>query len=385
MIHLLGNGKQQIVTHGNPNLCEDSILCRSEERLDMEVLLDPFEEQLNLPTLAVKFRYCYRLKSEIISQESVYIVGVEVLIDHHPHYVWIVLGHYRPCEPDALVADEACMHVNFPFLNDLETHVVFSPGDKVSLPDVEVVVKPPKIHIALVHQVVSPGLNWQNVKPVHVVYLTLAHPDECWNGTSQVKQGMHLECTLSMVKLGPGAEFQAKLYGAAVERIHHLVKTKTEIVSSIQPLSPGNKDLGEVTIYLPVFILVELCKRGLMHQLQTCVVKLGGKRGQCGLYHPKAGTSRELGETHDLELVTTRELLRSVITLVFVNTFSQLIIRDKVHQLGENGFSGWQDDSKLDKYYIQKNEIFIYKFTNRRAMDESINRIVSESIRRNFH
>ena len=43
MIHLLGNGKQQIVTHGNPNLCEDSILCRSEERLDMEVLLDPFE------------------------------------------------------------------------------------------------------------------------------------------------------------------------------------------------------------------------------------------------------------------------------------------------------------------------------------------------------
>lgn len=73
----------------------------------------------------------------------------------------------------------------------------------------------------------------------------------------------------------------------------------------------------------------------------------------------KAGTSRELSETHGLELITTRELLRSVITLVFVNTFSQLIIRDKVHQLGENGFSGWHDDSKLDKYYIQKNEIFI--------------------------
>ena len=68
-----------------------------------------------------------------------------------------------------------------------------------------------------------------------------------------------------------------------------------------------------------------------MHQLQTCVVKLLGKSGQRGLYHPEAGTSRELGEAHDLEMVTTRELLRSVITLVFVNTFSQLIIRDKVH------------------------------------------------------
>lgn len=322
------------------------------------------KEQLNLPALAVKFRYCYRLKSEIISQESIYIVGVEVLIDHHPHYIWIVLGHYWPCEPDALIADEACMHVNIPFLNDLEAHVVFSPGDKASLPDVEVVVKPPKVYIALVHQVVSPCLNRQNVKPVHVIYLTLAHPDECWNGTSQVKQGMHLERTPSMVELGPRAEFQAKLYGAAVERKHHLVKTKTEIVSPIQPLSPGNKDLGEVTIYLPILILVELSKRGFMHQLQTCVVKLGGKRGKRGLYHPKAGTSRELGETHDLELVTTRELLRSVITLVFVNTFSQLIIRDKVHQLGENGLSGWHDESKLDKYYIQNNEILSKKLQN---------------------
>ena len=51
--------------------------------------------------------------------------------------------------------------------------------------------------------------------------------------------------------------------------------------------------------------------------------------------------------------------------MVFVNTFSQLIIRDKVHQLGENGLSGWHDESKLDKYYIQKNEIFIEKFTKR--------------------
>lgn len=43
MIHLHGNGKQQIVTHNNPNLCEDRILCRSIERLDMEMLIEPFE------------------------------------------------------------------------------------------------------------------------------------------------------------------------------------------------------------------------------------------------------------------------------------------------------------------------------------------------------
>lgn len=44
MIHLLGNNKQQVVTDGNPYLCKDRILCRSEERLDVQVLFNPLEE-----------------------------------------------------------------------------------------------------------------------------------------------------------------------------------------------------------------------------------------------------------------------------------------------------------------------------------------------------
>ena len=86
-----------------------------------------------------------------------------------------------------------------------------------------------------------------------------------------------------------------------------LVKTETEVITFVQPLSPGNKDMGEIKIYLPVLFLVELCRCGLVHQFQPRMVKLGG----------------------------------------------------------ENGLSGWHDESKLDKDYIQNNEIFIKKFTNR--------------------
>ena len=353
MVHLLGNGKQQVVTHGYPNLCEDRVLCSSEERLDTEMLLDPFEEEFNLPALSVKFRYGYCLKSEIIGQESIYIVGVVVLVDYHPHHIWIALGNNRPSEPNALVADETSLLVNFPFLNDLKAHVVFSPGDIIRLPELKVVVKPPEIHIPLVHQVVSTCLNGQHVKSVHVIDLALAQPDECRDGTSQVKQSMHLEGSLVMMELGPGTEFQAEFNGAAVERIHHLVEAKTEVVTPVQSLSPGHKDLGEITVYLPVLPLVELRKSGLVHQFQTGMVKLGRESGQRGLNHTKAGTSRELGIAHDLEMVTACELLRFVITLVFVNTFSQLIVGDKIHKLGENGLSSWHDESKLDKHYIQ--------------------------------
>lgn len=51
MIHLLSNGKQQIIAYGNPNLREYSILARSVERLDMQPLFDPFEETFHFLTL----------------------------------------------------------------------------------------------------------------------------------------------------------------------------------------------------------------------------------------------------------------------------------------------------------------------------------------------
>ena len=322
-------------------------------------------QKLNLPAFAVKFRYGYCLKSEIIGQESVYIVSVVVLIGNHPHHVWVVLGDNRPCEPDALVTDKAGMHVHLTLPDNLETHVVLCPGDIIRLPEMEVIVKSPEVYIPLVHQVVSTCLNGQYVKAVHVIDLPLTQPDECRDGTSQVKQSVHFEGSLAMMELCPRAELQAEFNGAAVERIDHLVKPKTEAVASVQPLCPGHKDLGEITVYLPVLLLIELCKRGLMHQLQPCVVKFGRKRCQRSLYHTKAGTSCKLGEAHDLELVTARELLRLVITLVFVNTFSQLIVWNKVHHLGENSLSCRHDESKLDIYNIHKNEFFIEKFTNR--------------------
>ena len=54
MIHFLCNGKQQIVADGNPNLRENRILARTIERLDMQPLLYPFEEQLNLPAFPLE-------------------------------------------------------------------------------------------------------------------------------------------------------------------------------------------------------------------------------------------------------------------------------------------------------------------------------------------
>ena len=74
MIHLQSNNKQQVVTDGNPYLCEDCILGRPIERLDVQVLLDPFEERFDSPALSVQFRNGNCFKREVIRQRLMHYV-----------------------------------------------------------------------------------------------------------------------------------------------------------------------------------------------------------------------------------------------------------------------------------------------------------------------
>ena len=47
---LLHDGHEHVDTHGYPDLSLDGVLRGAVERLDAQVLLYPFEEQVNLPT-----------------------------------------------------------------------------------------------------------------------------------------------------------------------------------------------------------------------------------------------------------------------------------------------------------------------------------------------
>ena len=48
------NGDQHIGANRNPDLRLHGVLAGAQKRLDAQVLLDPFEEQLDLPTLPVE-------------------------------------------------------------------------------------------------------------------------------------------------------------------------------------------------------------------------------------------------------------------------------------------------------------------------------------------
>ena len=71
-IPFLRNDEQKIVANGYPDLRVHCILGGPVESLDVQMLFDPFEEQLNLPTFTVQFRdgqWVFNYK--VVGQETI--------------------------------------------------------------------------------------------------------------------------------------------------------------------------------------------------------------------------------------------------------------------------------------------------------------------------
>ena len=64
------DGNQDVNGHSNPNLGLHTVGRGAEETLDAQMLLDPFEEQLDLPSLFVERRDCESGEQEIVGQKD---------------------------------------------------------------------------------------------------------------------------------------------------------------------------------------------------------------------------------------------------------------------------------------------------------------------------
>ena len=84
---LLGHDKQKVDTDGYSYLRKDRIHSRSVEEFDVQMLLDPLEDNLNLPSFTIDFGDGNRIQSEVISQEVIDGTISKVFIDNESEIV----------------------------------------------------------------------------------------------------------------------------------------------------------------------------------------------------------------------------------------------------------------------------------------------------------
>ena len=115
---------QQIHAQGNPELSEHRVGRSTQKRLDLQVLLDPFEKLFDLPAFFVNICDLLSLKVMRIGDKLILDTGFLVRV------VDLAKALLNSLEPDELIRADTRAFSSGPLLQVLGLGIAFQPGDE---------------------------------------------------------------------------------------------------------------------------------------------------------------------------------------------------------------------------------------------------------------
>ena len=164
---LLDDASQHVSRYGAPNLRLDGILTVALELLDSQVLLDPFEEKFDLPTVFVECCNCQRRQDKVVGQEYEYLATLDIFESNVPQVLGVMLGGAKPVEQDRLIANNPGRLIDGCRINSVDIHTGFGAGHEESA--------------RLMLSIERTSFDRHAVQHVDFVHLAVADVDKRWD------------------------------------------------------------------------------------------------------------------------------------------------------------------------------------------------------------
>ena len=217
----------------NPYLRLHGILAGSQKGFDTQMLLDPFEEQFDLPSLLVKCRDHLGLERKVVGQKSDAFSSL-VFDDDTPQCRRIILARIEHRQYARLVADDiACRSIDRMRIAPFELGIAFGSRDKERVHGMQL-VKSGEIQIAAIHQVIRTGFDHQIVEDIDLVGLAVGDVNEAGDRAAQVEQRVQFDGRLCGSKRCPRIHRQTQIDGGGVEGIDRRIEIHTKRLAGIQ-------------------------------------------------------------------------------------------------------------------------------------------------------
>jgi len=337
---LLDDGYQDVDRDGDPHLRLHSVLRGSEERLDPKMLLDPSEEELDLPAMLVQQGDAFRGKGKIVGEEDQVLSRFRVDIPDATQFVGVMLRRVDPREDDGLIGPHPGRFVDGSGIQPAVAQILLGPDDEEGRA-VREGMKPFEVQIPPVHHVVRSRLGDQFVQDIDVVPLPVGDLDERGDVPPQIQQGVEFDGRLPFPEPCPGKQGETQVDRRGVEGVYRLLQLDRERIVRIQCSCRPDEYLCEVGKDSPVAVLVGLRQGGSGDPAPDAhVVELSPDGPQAGFDVPQAFAKSQLREGHAEELVETGEFLDLVLPAVSVDAFSEFVNRKELDQLREDGSAG---------------------------------------------
>lgn len=254
-MNLIETGHHQVNADCDPYLGSHRVLAGAEECFDAEVLLDPLEEQFDLPAPFVDGRDDLRGQIEVIGQKDQTLTGLGIEEANTPEFPRVVPLAFVSAQSDGLVAAQTAGLVDRAGLAEVESRVAFRPDDKVGVGAFDS-KQPGKVEVSPVKDIDTPGLNEHPVHEVDVMHRTVCDLYKDGDRTGQVDLGMKFYRGFGLAEMRPREHRQAQVNGGSIDGINHLVDVESVGVFHIKSPCPANQNLRERFVNTPVSMLV---------------------------------------------------------------------------------------------------------------------------------
>ena len=254
----------EIVDHCNPNLSHDGILTGTKEWLHFQMLFDPLEEQLYLPSMLVYLCNCLREHFEIIGYK----------------FILFLLFFIKECDNSEIMSK--FIHL---WIRRKSNELIFSYSKSLTFSHKFTILCHKNICIFLGSRYKEYTLFIKGVEPIvidvstierenasrrqskafsflclsHFMYLSFCHADHLWYIASVIEKNMNLTGSFCCSVFCPREYWQTEIDDGCIKRIERILKRKFPVwiwSKSCNTLNFRKKSIEELLIYFIGSIIV---------------------------------------------------------------------------------------------------------------------------------
>jgi len=315
------------------------------------MLFDPFEEQFDLPTTAIKIGDALRRHVEIVGQKD-QLLALCIFDSDASDCSWKVLLRIEHVQRTQLVADDARRTIHWPGVLPRKAQIRLGSRYKETASLVQP-MQSGEVEITPVHDVERARLGNDLVENIHIVHLPIADMNKTWNVAAQVEQRMQLYRCFGRTKRRPRKDRQTQIDSSRIQRVDCLGEIDAKRFVQVKWSSYSDQALRKVGVDSPISNRIRIGQRISRHlAAKAHVVELGGLTAQTSFDVAQTLAIGQLRERHAQKLIETCEVFDLVLSIVSSDTSAESGQRQVRHHLRKNKFARihWQSSQSGWKY-----------------------------------
>ena len=297
-------------------------------------MLDPFEEQFDLPAVLVECGDSQRRQDKVVGQEDERLAALDIFESNAPQVLGVMLHSVKPVDQDRLIANNSARSIDLCRINSAGIHIGVDAHDEESARLMQS-IETCEIQVTAIHDIERTSLDRHEVQHIDFVHLAVADKDKRWDCATQVQQSVQLDRALGFAKGSPVEQAQTQIDRGCVQRVDGFLQIESDNIRvAVELARATDQQCSDVRPNTPIarFVGIGQC-RAMNAVTQSYRIKFARVGPKCYLDIAKTFASRQLRKGHHAKLLGAGHATNARVAAVAIDDATKACPRHEFHNL----------------------------------------------------